>query len=613
MENVAAVSAGDYQTFAIKTDGSLWIWGANSHGLLGDGTRTDKYTPEKVMGNVAVVSEDYDYAVAIKTDGSLWAWGSNSETNITSDVPIKILENVALGNSVAEKTLSTPSQENIKVLLNNKQITFDQPPIIKDGQTLVPLRAVFESMGATVKWDGGTQSVTVIKGDINVTMQVDYCIMSRNGKQINLDIPPQKINEKVYVPIQAAAVSLRADFDWDESTHTVYITNDWTGNADGKVSKYSYLKYEEKMKTYGFDILYNNKSAESSEAVTKAEALKLAIAAIFNINEVSQFVGEDNEYLNASWVDFAKYEEITKEDVNIHNYNEKAKYIDVISYFENCKVKYLKEQPIKDTEVNLKDLTTYSAEEQTAIKDMVANGIIDLLSDNLKGGDNIFKGQLNELVVNYAEKYNTIAMEGDKITFDPEKMPSNAGQYPYILPDVDKYIYEIPLVKDYAPSFLTAKELYVYAKELYPQVKTYTEEVFNSVLNIDYRTITEESLRQKLEPYFVWSPSGYSIRDYVKYVKDNEIIIEGKAKFQAPILYWTGLNYRPRVRLEFEIKHSKTKENVLFLDRYYSYKTIYEKTKYDVISDYYLATCMGVTDLFVNDRTIYPTLLNKEE
>jgi hypothetical protein len=331
---------------------------------------------------------------------------------------------------------------------------------------------------------------------------------------------------------------------------------------------------------------------------------------IFNVNEVSEFVEEDNEYLNASWVDFAKYEGITKEDINISNYNEKAKYIDVISYFENCKVKYLKEQPIKDTEVNLKDLTTYSAEEQTAIKDMVANGIIDLLSDNLKGGDNIFKGQLNELVVNYAEKYNTIAMEGDKITFDPEKMPSNAGQYPYILPDVDKYIYEIPLVKDYAPSFLTAKELYVYAKELYPQVKTYTEEVFNSVLNIDYRTITEESLSQKLEPYFVWPPSEYSIRDYVKYVKDNEIVIEGKSKLQVPIIYFDGMSYRTRLKLTFEIKHSKTKENLLYLD-YSDGLITYSKNSYDLLIDYYLSNKMGSNIMFLDTIGIYRAILDK--
>ena len=68
---------------AIKKDGSLWTWGYNQFGIIGDGTTTDRSSPVKVMDNVAsVYAGEYDgmtyLAAAIKTDGTLWTWGSNS-------------------------------------------------------------------------------------------------------------------------------------------------------------------------------------------------------------------------------------------------------------------------------------------------------------------------------------------------------------------------------------------------------------------------------------------------------------------------------------------------------------------------------------------------------
>jgi hypothetical protein len=160
-----------------------------------------------------------------------------------------------------------------------------------------------------------------------------------------------------------------------------------------------YLQYEEKMKVYGFDKLYNNQSAKTSEIVTKAEALKLAIAAVFNTSDISGFAAEHNEYENAIWVEYAKDTKVTTEDININNYNNKVKYIDVISYFENCKKLFLKNEKIDNLSTKFKDIDKYKVEEQTAIKDMVSNGIIAEISNKLNGNRNIFKGQLNELVL----------------------------------------------------------------------------------------------------------------------------------------------------------------------------------------------------------------------
>ena len=78
--NIIEVSAGRYHTMAIATDGTLWAWGYNYYGQLGDGTTTDRTSPVRIglASNWASVSASSSYTVAIATDGTLWAWGSNS-------------------------------------------------------------------------------------------------------------------------------------------------------------------------------------------------------------------------------------------------------------------------------------------------------------------------------------------------------------------------------------------------------------------------------------------------------------------------------------------------------------------------------------------------------
>ncbi len=71
-------TAGTHHTAAIKTDGSLWAWGRNNYGQLGDGTTTERHTPVKIGDAYALVSGGYGHTVALKADGSVWAWGDNN-------------------------------------------------------------------------------------------------------------------------------------------------------------------------------------------------------------------------------------------------------------------------------------------------------------------------------------------------------------------------------------------------------------------------------------------------------------------------------------------------------------------------------------------------------
>ena len=77
MEDVVSVSAGAFCTAAVKKDGSLWTWGNDDRGLLGNGPEGSSFTPVKIMDDVVAVSLGWDTGAAIKSDGTLWMWGCN--------------------------------------------------------------------------------------------------------------------------------------------------------------------------------------------------------------------------------------------------------------------------------------------------------------------------------------------------------------------------------------------------------------------------------------------------------------------------------------------------------------------------------------------------------
>lgn len=73
----ADLDAGDSFTVAIKTDGTLWAWGRNQHGQLGDGTMEDSLVPKLIGSGFSDVAAGDAFTIATKTDGSLWGWGRN--------------------------------------------------------------------------------------------------------------------------------------------------------------------------------------------------------------------------------------------------------------------------------------------------------------------------------------------------------------------------------------------------------------------------------------------------------------------------------------------------------------------------------------------------------
>src|SRR4051794_34884668 len=99
LSGVVAIAAGCHHSLALKSDGTVWAWGYNSFGQLGDATNTNRFTPVRVSGvdQVKVIAGGWWYSLAGKSDGTARAWGDNSGgqlgdgTAITKATPVPVV------------------------------------------------------------------------------------------------------------------------------------------------------------------------------------------------------------------------------------------------------------------------------------------------------------------------------------------------------------------------------------------------------------------------------------------------------------------------------------------------------------------------------------------
>lgn len=114
----------------------------------------------------------------------------------------------------------------ITVFVDRVQVNFDQQPIIKDDRTLVPMRRIFEALDAQVFWDEPSQSVTAVHGTDVILFRIGESGLYKNGKlTYTMPVPAQIINDRTLVPLRAVAESLGCDVAWDGVEYIVDITS----------------------------------------------------------------------------------------------------------------------------------------------------------------------------------------------------------------------------------------------------------------------------------------------------------------------------------------------------------------------------------------------------
>lgn len=120
---------------------------------------------------------------------------------------------------------STASAQNIRVFLNNTEIIFDNPPEILNNRTMVPMRKIFEEMGMVVQWDQEQSTAVAFNDSYSLSFAVGNPYMSVNGEVKVLDTVPVILNSCMYVPVRAIAESSGCGIEWDGTEKCVRITS----------------------------------------------------------------------------------------------------------------------------------------------------------------------------------------------------------------------------------------------------------------------------------------------------------------------------------------------------------------------------------------------------
>lgn len=111
----------------------------------------------------------------------------------------------------------------IQVLIEGQRQAYVQPPVKVKGSVLVPFRALFEALGAKVKWDGATKTITATKGGTTLKLTIGSKIAYVNGKAIKLSAAPQLINGVTMVPIRFIGEAFGGIVEWSSAYSSVII------------------------------------------------------------------------------------------------------------------------------------------------------------------------------------------------------------------------------------------------------------------------------------------------------------------------------------------------------------------------------------------------------
>ena len=117
------------------------------------------------------------------------------------------------------------ANDAITVTIDGEVVTFiDQGPVIVDNRTLVPVGGVFEAIGFAPSWNGREQTATLTRSDFTIVITIGERVFTTNGVEYELDVPAQIINNRTMLPIRAVLESVGYELDWVGSTRTVVIT-----------------------------------------------------------------------------------------------------------------------------------------------------------------------------------------------------------------------------------------------------------------------------------------------------------------------------------------------------------------------------------------------------
>ncbi len=255
LTDIIDIGASASEIYALKSDGTLWSINedkfkqfenligiksfacsiSNIIAIKNDGSviKYDRQTGTKtsfpqlggaVSVDAAYFSSEYSpyyygsYYCALKQDGSVWVWDDGSGLLRRTDdaLPTKVIMAKAIYK------------------INDPAMVFDgltheidpgrgTAPILINDRTFLPARSLTEHFGGTISWNEVSKEVTISYNLKEIKLSADKNIISVNGKEQLIDVPPIIINDRTFLPLRAVMEIMDFDVQWDDSTYRVFI------------------------------------------------------------------------------------------------------------------------------------------------------------------------------------------------------------------------------------------------------------------------------------------------------------------------------------------------------------------------------------------------------
>ena len=219
------IGLADYKTLEAKAADSPWYDGAEiTRQIKACSAKTQvagtiHFRYGSISGSQAL-QRVLQQAYAGQTDNSSAVNGNlNNNTNSTAN---SSTNNSNKPNQPSITEVSTGNGE-IRVLVDGKQLTFDQQPYIEAGRVMLPMRIIFQELGAMVNY--ADRRIEARRGDIVIKLALDSTQMQVGNKTQTIDVPAVSVNGRTMLPLRAVAEALQCKVQWDNSTKTVTITN----------------------------------------------------------------------------------------------------------------------------------------------------------------------------------------------------------------------------------------------------------------------------------------------------------------------------------------------------------------------------------------------------
>ena len=134
----------------------------------------------------------------------------------------KVLATALVAGAFTGLTLTAATAQDVTIVVNGQTLNFDQPPVERAGRVFVPLRGVFERLGASVVYASGQINAT--GNNRNIALHIGSNQATVNGQPVTVDVAPFLVGARTLVPLRFIAQSLGATVNYNDSSRTVAIT-----------------------------------------------------------------------------------------------------------------------------------------------------------------------------------------------------------------------------------------------------------------------------------------------------------------------------------------------------------------------------------------------------